>query len=282
MADNSDQLTRFLLGAAHTRGAIIRGSSIVQEAAQAHGLTGIPAKMFGENLLASILLLSSSKGGVRQVLQLDAIPSQSHAPIQRMLAEACSGSVRGYLNWMEDGIASHRHSNEVGISTWMGKPIHISTIRDLGMGQPYVSTIQHDSDYLADHIVHYLNQSVQIHADVILLGDLAILLEAMPGCDDERWFQAVKAMASISNDLLEHGSIDNILKAFDKLECKIVGHDEYAYHCNCSIEKMSSVVETLNHEQLQDLADKNGDVTVTCQYCSNHYSINIRTDTSKT
>jgi len=281
MADNSDQLTRFLLGAAHTRGAIIRGSSIVQEAAQAHGLTGVPAKMFGKNLLASILLLSSSKGGVRQVLQLDAIPSQSHAPIQRMLAEASPGAVRGYLNWIEDGIASHRHSNEAGISAWMGRPIHISTVRDLGMGQPYVSTIQHDSEYLADHIVHYLNQSVQVQADVVLLGDLAILLEAMPGCDDDHWFQAVEALAAISNDTLSHSSIDDILKAFDKLECKVVGHDTYAYRCNCSIEKMTSVIESLDDEQLQDLADENGEVTVTCQYCSNHYSINLHANPSK-
>lgn len=182
MAENPDQLIRFLLPEAHSRGAIIRGRHIISEAGDIHGLNGAAAELFGQALLASVLLLSISKGGMRQVLQLDAPPSAS-APLQRIMAETRPGSVRGSLTWRQNRIAMQDESH-AGLGRWMGNPIRLSTVRDMGIGQPYVSTIEHDSDFLADHIVHYLNQSVQIHADVILQGDLALMIEAMPGGDE--------------------------------------------------------------------------------------------------
>jgi len=230
--------------------------------------------MMGRTLLASIVLLSVSKGGVRQVLQLDSHPSQPHAPIRRILAEARPGHVRGYLNWQEE-YAGHRNKQETGISAWMGRPLHISTVRDMGFGTPYVSTIEHDSEYLADHILHYLNQSVQVQADIILTPNLALFIEAMPGCQEKDWFDAVQAMAAISDKALQDDEAENILHAFDALNCKIVGRDDYSYECGCSIEKMADALLGITHDELKDLADDSGNITVSCQYCSNHYSIPI-------
>lgn len=272
MAKNTDTLIRFLLPEAHTRGAIIRGTHIIDTASSMHGLSGIPAEMMGKTLLASIVLLSVSKGGVRQILQLDSHPSQPHAPIRRILAEARPGHVRGYLNWQENH-AGHRNEQETGISAWMGRPLHISTVRDMGFGTPYVSTIEHDSEYLADHILHYLNQSVQVQADIILTPNLALFIEAMPGCDESDWFEAVKAMAAISDDALLNDEPETLLHAFDDLKCKIVGRDDYSYECGCSVKKMADALTTITHDELQDLADEHGNITVSCQYCSNHYTI---------
>ena len=198
MAENTDQLIRFLLPDAHCRGVVIRAEHLFSEANRIHGLNGQVARLFDQTLLASILLLSISKGGMRQVLQLDAT---TPAPLQRILVEARCGAVRGYLNWQEDQTAIH-HSEAASLKSWMGSPVRLSTVRDLGVGQPYISTIEHDSDFLADHLIHYLNQSVQIRSDIILHDNLAMMIEAMPGCDDERWFKAVESMAKIPNQAL--------------------------------------------------------------------------------
>jgi redox-regulated HSP33 family molecular chaperone len=268
-----DTLTRFLLSNAFTRGAIIRGSGINAEAKRIHGLNGPVAELFGQTLLASILLLSISKSGVRQVLQLDAANGAS-APLQRLLSEARGGAVRGLVSWQEEQTAL-RYEDHAGLSSWMGNPIRLSTVRDMGVGQPYISTIEHHSDFLADHIIHYLHQSVQIRADVILIGDLAILIEAMPGCDEENWFKAVEAMAKIPDSVLENGSTESILSHFSSLNCKTVGSDSYAYHCDCTQEKMKLALQGISNEQLHELADENGKVTLSCQYCDNSYALDI-------
>ena len=105
MVTNSDQLIRFLLPEAHCRGVVIRAERLFAEANRMHGLNGPVASLFDQSLLAAILLLSISKGGMRQVLQLDAtVP----APLQRILVEARRGVVRGYLNWREDRTVLHQ------------------------------------------------------------------------------------------------------------------------------------------------------------------------------
>jgi len=266
---NSDPLTRFLLPEAHTRGVIIRGTHIFAEASRMHGLNGPAAELLGQTLLASILLLSISKGGMRQVLQLDAT---APAPIKRMLAEASPGAVRGLLNWQEEEPLL-RYQQDGHLGSWMGSPVRLATVRDLGVGQPYISTIEHNSDFLADHLIHYLHQSVQIRADIILHGDCAIMIEAMPGCDEEHWFKAVEAMAKIPDSALESESHASLLSHFDGLRCKIVGTDQYGYQCRCSTEKMAAALASIPADQLAELADENGNITASCQYCDKHYSI---------
>ncbi len=274
MVHKKDRLIRFLLPDAHTRGAIIRAENIVQDASRLHGLSDAPAEIFGQSLIASILLLSISKGGMRQVLQLDAQPEQIQAPIKRILAEARIGTVRGYVNWGEDGLQT-RTQNEHGVSGWMGKPIKTTVLRDLGIGQPYVSTVEHESEYMADHILQFLTQSVQIQSDVVLHGNLGILLEAMPGSDQKHWFKAVEALAKISTKQLHDDEPETLLEAFSALGCKIVGEDEYAYQCHCKPELMSAALQNIPAEELHELASEQGTVTLSCQYCNQAYELNI-------
>lgn len=268
----SDQLIRFLLPGAFTRGAIIRGSHIIREAKRAHGLSGHAAELFGKGLISSILLLSISKGGIRQVLQLDA--TKNSAPLQRILAEAKTGAVRGFMIWKEQQ-TTLCSAQATALDSWMGSPICLSTVRDMGVGQPYISTIEHSSSYLADHIIHYLNQSVQIKADIILHDDLGLMIEAMPGCDEEHWFRAVEAMAKIPNQVLEQGSIDTILSYFSTLDCKVVGYDAYDYQCDCNHEKMVAALHNISEKELRELADGSGTMTLSCQYCDHSYTLNV-------
>ncbi|MDQ6989673.1 MAG: Hsp33 family molecular chaperone HslO [Mariprofundaceae bacterium] len=272
MFTEKDTLIRFLLPDAHARGVIIRGKALMKQAAEIHGMQGVPALMFGRTLLASIILLSVSKGGVRQVLQLDA--NVENTPIKRILAECCSGGVRGYVLWQDNPEPVLPDSD--GITAWLGRDMLLSTVRDTGIGRPYVSTIKHDSDWLAEHVMEYLKQSVQVQADVILQDDLAIMIEAMPGCDDAHWFKAVEAMAKVSNQSIKKDDPEVILQIFDTLSCQIVGRDAFVYQCGCDKRDMQQVLASISVENLHDLADEHGDVTLSCQYCKRTSKMNMQ------
>lgn len=265
--DTGDQLIRFLLPDAFTRGAIIRGRHIIAAAADMHRLDAADALLFGQAMLASVLLLSISKGGVRQVLQLDA--TTGSASWQRLLAETRPGAVRGYINRNDQGA----EADMPPLAARMGSHIRLSTVRDPGFGQPYISTVEHDSPYLADHIVRYLAQSVQIRADIVLHDDLAIMIEAMPGCDEEHWFKAVEALAKIPASAMAEQTPATLLGYFDSLHCRQAGSDRYSYRCGCSPAMIADSLRAIPAEQLDELVDASGQITVTCQYCGNHYGI---------
>jgi molecular chaperone Hsp33 len=278
MAEHADSavLTRFLLPGAYTRGALLCGKQIAEEGVRLHGLAGTPADLFGQALIASVLLLSISKGGIRQVLQLDARPEQGSSPLVRIMAESGHGSVRGYMIWRDSGTITQGGGH--GLTDWLGRPLLLSTVRDLGIGHPYISTIEHDSDHLADHLVHYLGQSVQVRADVALVGTTGLLIEAMPGCDDEHWFKAVQAMAAIPSQTLEAGDADAILAGFSDLGCKIVERVPYRYQCRCSEESMAEALSHLGRDELASLADEQGDIILSCEYCNRSYRLPLDPD----
>jgi len=265
----TDSLIRFLLPAAQTRGAIIRASHLRAEACRIHGLVEgdrhAPGELFAQTLIASILLLTISKGGVRQVLQLDG----THGPITRILAETRSGVVRGYVDWNEGVSTQGDTASPIG---WLGSPVTISTVRDPGFGQPYVSSVQSRSEFLADMLVDYMNQSVQVRADIVLHHDTGLMLEAMPGSGEEQWFSAVEAMAKIPDSALD-GEPEEVLQAFAPLGMQIVGRDDYAWHCGCDGEAMARALAGMPAQSIRDLQDKNGMITVSCRYCGASHSI---------
>ena len=273
MAENSDRLIRFLLPEHKVRGLLIHADAIVQRAGAIHGLTGAPLTLFGQSLIAAILLLGIGKGGVRQVLQIDG-PEHAEQPIRRILAEARAGRVRGYMDWHEGIRLLHeQHTQRSDLNAWMGAPIQVSTVRDLGFGQPYISTIRHDSPFLADHLVHYLNQSVQVRADLVLQAHTGLLIEAMPACSDAAWFQAVEAMAAIPDQALRTGQEQEILAAFASLGCKVIGRDAYTYRCACNADTIRLALASMPASQWDDLADMNGNIQIECQYCHRQYSL---------
>jgi len=265
----TDQLIRFLLPGAQTRGAIIRGSHLRAEACRIHGLVEgdqhAPGELFAQTLIASILLLTISKGGVRQVLQLDG----THGPLKRLLAETKNGGVRGYVDW-RDGVSTQGNSDSP--TSWLGSPVTISTVRDPGFGQPYVSSVQSKSEFLADMLVDYSNQSVQTRADFVLHHDTGLMIEAMPGSDDNAWFAAVEALAAIPGAALD-AEPEEVLKAFEPLGMKIVGRDSYRWQCNCDGESMARAVAGMGKETVEELKDENGMITVACHFCGASHSI---------
>ncbi|MDQ6986932.1 MAG: Hsp33 family molecular chaperone HslO [Mariprofundaceae bacterium] len=270
----TDPLFRFLLPGARVRGAIICAHHLRAETCHVHGLNeedhNSPGELFAQTLIASMLLLSISKGGVRQVLQLDG----HQGPVTRMLGETRGNTVRGYIDWNE-GVSSPplSQNNHPSPLAWLGSPVTISTVRDLGFGQPYVSTVQSEAEFLADMMVEYLTRSVQIRADVLLHHNTGLLLEAMPGCEDDHWFSAVEALAAIPDSALNDDP-EKILKAFDPLGMKIVGQDDYRWHCGCDSEKMAQALSTMPAETLNELKDDNGMITVSCRYCGASHSLN--------
>jgi len=265
---SADRLIRFILPAAHSRGAIVRASAIHAEVGRVHGLSGEPQMLLTKSLVAASLLHSVSKGGVRHVLQIDG----EGGPVQRVMGEAGQGKVRGYLLWRDDIMAHLSPSGGEGELDWLGSEVKLACVRDLGFGQPYISRTEAKGSYMADALVEYLQRSVQVRADILLHNDLGLMLEAMPGCDDNHWFESINALAAIGEKDLDK-STESILTAFSALDCAIVANEDLVYACGCKPEALAVTLQSMDPAELSELRDKHGDITVSCRYCDKSYAI---------
>jgi len=269
--ESGDKLIHFLLAGTHVRGAIIRATHIRDTACRIHGLPdaepGSAGELLTQALVGSILLLSISKGGVRQVLQLDG----EGGPVERALAESRAGAVRGYLLWRDE--ITTRAPGGTSLSL-LGSHVRCATVRDLGFGDPYVSVTEAPSDHLADVLVHYLSQSVQIRADIVLHGDLGLLLEAMPGCSDDDWFATLETLAGIDDRTLDE-TPERILQSFDALGVKILNRQPWAWRCDCKPETLATALASMDPSTLTELKDEEGFITLSCSYCGKSHRIRV-------
>ncbi|MDQ6957767.1 MAG: Hsp33 family molecular chaperone HslO [Mariprofundaceae bacterium] len=113
-----------------------------------------------------------------------------------------------------------------------------------------------------------------LSASILLHNDLGLLLEAMPGCDDARWFETLECLAKITSHDLEKEPVD-ILTAFESMQPKVVGKDAYTYHCACNPEDMAKTLTAMPAESLQGLEDETGRITLSCRYCGNTHHIKV-------
>ncbi len=107
---------------------------------------------------------------------------------------------------------------------------------------------------------------------MLLRHNTGLLLEAMPDCGDKQWFSAVEAMAGIPNAVLDDNP-EEILQAFDPLGMRIVGRDVYTWHCGCDSQSMVRALAGMPAQQLQELQDEHGMITVSCRYCASSHSV---------
>ncbi len=268
MDTNTDSLIRFLLPDLRVRGCMLHAPTLCAQAREIHGLGDEVGDLFSHLLVGAILMLSLSKGGIRQVLQIDAIDRQ--APIRRMLSEVQKQGVRGYIDWGEN--TSRRATGE-GLRSWMGSPVRVSLVRDFGHGTPYVSTIESSGTYMAYHLTHFVLQSIQTRADFVLQHERGIMLEAMPGCTQEHWQEALQALLQLR---LEESKPSASLHAFDaKGGARIVGRDAWRWHCHCNPEHMLQALHRMPAEKRNAWANANGDIILRCQYCRRQHRLNI-------
>ena len=226
------------------------------------------ADCFGEMLTAAALLTAHTKGGVRQVLQLD---GDDDAPIARMLAEARHGRVRGYVR---RGRRKAPLPGE-GLARWMRLPATLAVVRDLGFGHPYVSAVEADSPFLADAVARYLWQSVQVRADIRIAGAVGVLMEAMPQAPEAGWRKALGVLAGIPEAALRRvRSAKELLRWLDPLAPELLAEESWRYACDCSPERVAAGLATLSAEELRELA-VNDTVEVVCEYCGKTHRVPV-------
>jgi molecular chaperone Hsp33 len=148
---------------------------------------------------------------------------------------------------------------------------------------------------LVSDLCYYFSVSDQLETDMYIGVGLSqdpqspvhicqgVLLQAMPGCD----FEALEKMrrilhsAEFKKSLAQEPDSDNsaemilreLLKEQEELpEYEIHPCKAPKFKCQCSREKTSRVLATLNEDDVKDILAKDEDVKVSCHFCSEVYS----------
>lgn len=277
---DKDYLIRAIAANDQLRAFAVDTTGITEYARTIHGNYPIATAALGRLMSAGLMMGQMLKSeDDKLTLQLLGDGEMKHVIVTSNL----SGTVRGYVSNPYVDLPPNRQGHlNVGEAIGNGS---LTVIRDMGLKEPYVSSIDLVSGEIAEDLTYYFAQSEQTPSTVglgVLLnhdntvrksgGFIIQLLPFTKKATIDRLDENIKKFTSVTDVLSKGKTIEEMLEiVLDGFDLHITDRKDVSWKCNCSFERGKAVLSTLKDEELQKMIDEDKDIDVDCDFCGKHY-----------
>ena len=280
----SDYIVRATAADASIRAFAIGAREMVETARVDHNTSPVMTAALGR-LLAAGAMMGSMMKGEKDVLTLRI---QCSGPAKGLTVTADSkGNVKGFASNPDADLPPNALGKlDVGGALDLGV---LSVIKDMGLKEPYVGQCQLQTGEIAEDLTYYFATSEQtpsaVGLGVLVDKDCSVkqaggfILQLMPFTSDEvieKLEKRIGEMDSVTNmlerGLSPEGILEEILGDFG---LEITDTLETQFYCDCSKEKVSRALSTINKKDLDDIINDGESIEVKCQFCNKAYNFDI-------
>lgn len=281
-----DQIVRAIAKNAPVKAMAISARDMVERARAIHDCWPVAAAALGRLLMAASMMGAAMKEESGAVT----LRVKGGGPLGALTAVSDSrGNVRGYVqNPAVDVPRKAKGKLDVGAA--VGCNGELTVIRDLGLKEPYIGSVQLVGGEIAEDVAAYFVESEQVPT-ACALGVLiapsqtvqaagGYLIQLLPGADEtvvsavERGVArlgAVSARLDAGTDPL--GLLREVLGEFD---LEVLETSPIEYRCYCTRERVSRALISLGRAELDALIKEQGGAELTCQFCDEVYRFNAQ------
>jgi molecular chaperone Hsp33 len=102
------------------------------------------------------------------------------------------------------------------------------------------------------------------------------LIQSLPPANEEALDDLMRRLQSLpplAKMFLDGATPKEILdRIFGDIPFEILGHQDVAFHCGCSRDRIEQALITLGADEIRSLADQNEDTVITCEFCREPYA----------
>ncbi|MFA6279754.1 MAG: Hsp33 family molecular chaperone HslO [Bdellovibrionales bacterium] len=248
-------------------------------------------------LLAEMTALAAALGTAMKYEGVFTIQTKTDGAVRMMVADVTSdGAVRAYAQFDEAAVAE-ASAKEGGSLLGRG---HLVLTLDQKLGEErYQGVVQVEGDDLTQAFQLYFKQSEQIPTGLVVAahrdeagvwqaGCLMIQrmpreggLAVMPATDtaiEDDWLRAMALMQTCSPDELTDPSLaapDLLFRLFHEEGVRVYEPLALRHECRCSRDKIAGVLEGMPPDELKAMAQDEGHIAATCQFCSKTYRFGV-------
>lgn len=258
-----NEVQGFILEDSGIRGALVRLEETWRQVIAQHQYSPQVQVLLGEGIAATVLLASGMKVKPSVSLQL-----QGEGALKLLVIQCADGSkVRG----MAHCSSAPQALPLLGAGRLV---VNLDTGRPNGFFQGIVPLT---SSKLDECLEAYFRQSEQLSTRLILKSNerrvAGLLLQILPGRDEERALEAFEAAAAcastVSTAQLTELAADELLpKLFARHEIRLFGARPVLHDCRCTPERLAGVVRMLGEDEVRSLLAEQGHVELTCEFCN--------------
>ena len=265
------------------RAFAVDSTKLVNELQTRHGTD--PAVTAALGRLATGTLLFGAM--LKEEDQLVTVRVRGNGPAGVLLASANgSGEVRGLVANPRPDIDQSRNG-KLNVSGAVGTTGQLTVTRDLGLRQPYVSTIELISGEIGEDLAEYLARSEQVPSavgiGVFVMPDRSVeaaggyIVQLMPGVNDseaKRIDAVVRELPHPTTMLRGGDSPEDMLTRIFGNSYEILDRMPVRFHCPCSKERVERAILLLGETAITEMiaeSESSGPTEVVCQFCNALY-----------
>jgi molecular chaperone Hsp33 len=295
---SDDQALPFQLDALGVRGRLVRLGPALDAIIERHGYPLAVARPLAEAMVLCACLATSLKYDGIFTLQI-----AGDGPIRLLVTDLTTeGALRGYAQFDSWKLAvalgaGNSEAPEGYVPKLFGRGTLTFTVDQGQHTQRYQGVVPLEGASLADCAHTYFRQSEQLPTGIKIVAErregdgtahwraAALMVQQMPEFEagrvhvdreqrEDDWRRAVILMASATTaEMLDPGLPGATLlhRLFHQEQPRQFARRPFLARCRCSRERIDRVLRSIKREELDDLRDANGKVSVKCEFCSTEY-----------
>ena len=276
-----DEIVRVIAKDAPIKAMAITGTALVERARQIHDTWPVATAALGRLLMAASMMgdmLKEEKGSVT-------LRVRGGGPLGTLTAVSDSeGNVRGYVQNPAVDVPRKAHA-KLDVGAAVGSDGELTVIKDMGMKEPYVGSVQLVGGEIAEDIAAYYVESEQIPTacalGVLIAPDQSVqvaggyLIQLMPGADEAVISAVERGIAQVGavTAALDRGddALELLRQVLSDFELEILETAPVEYRCYCSRERVSRALISMGRDELEKLIAEQHGAELTCQFCDRVY-----------
>lgn len=276
-----DEIVRVLAKGAPVKAMAISGTALVERARAIHDTWPVATAALGRLLMAASMMgeqLKEEDGSVT-------LRVRGGGPLGTLLAVSDShGNVRGYVDNPAVDVPRKAHA-KLDVGAAVGADGELTVVKDIGLKEPYVGSVQLVGGEIAEDIAAYFVESEQIPTacalGVLIAPDQTVqtaggyLIQLLPGAGEEvisAIERGIGRVGAVSAKLDAGASpLDLLREVLSEFELEVLETVPVEYRCACSRDRVSRALISMGREELTALIEEQGQAELTCQFCDRVY-----------
>lgn len=280
-----DYLVRATARDGLVRAFAIDATGVVEELKRRHDTIPVVTAALGRLSTGALLFGAMLKEDEHMVT----VRMQGDGPAGTLLASANgTGGVRGLVGNPQPAVDQVRNG-KLNVRGAVGTRGFLTVTRDLGMGQPYVGTVEIVSGEVGEDLAHYLATSEQIpsavgigvfvNADGSVAAAGGYLVQLLPGVSDAdaaRLESVIRDLPHPTAMLRSGERPEDILRRVFGDDFHTLDRRDVRFECPCSIDRAERAILLLGRDAVGEMIEEGaqrGGAEVTCEFCTERYLI---------
>ena len=280
----SDYIVRAMAGNQQIRAFAACTKDVVEAARKAHDLSPVASAALGR-LLTGAAMMGIMMKGEKDLLTIQV---EGDGPIGKITVTADSrGDVKGFVGNPQVLLPANA-KGKLDVSGAVGAG-SLRVIKDLGMKEPYIGSVDLQTGELAEDLTYYFVTSEQVPSavglGVLMNKDNTVrqaggfIIQLLPFAEDATVAKLEQNLSGISSvtAMLEEGHtpeslLEKILTGFD---IEYVDRRETRFYCNCSKERVEKALISIGRRELNEMIQEGKTIETRCHFCNTAYHFSV-------